>query len=236
MPPADRVSLRNEQRAWLKTRDQTCGITWSKGDRETWFADLLRDYQKTVCVVRLTNERVQSLENYQRTNAIAPPAPVATSGSEPVYDIESHEEKSNGKWYFEVKVDGAAIQKMAEATLFVGVAQSKPEAGAANENGEATGAFLMIRRINKSPDTGTLGFAIDLDNAKLYTSHDGAWEAGAPGSAGGQDLLRGRTYKAFLDSSAAVNQFQKAQALDVNFGERAFIYHIPDGYKALQTR
>ena len=70
----DRTTLRNEQRAWLKTRDQACGITWSKGDREAWFADLLKDYQKTVCVVRLTNARVQALESYQKANKVEPVA------------------------------------------------------------------------------------------------------------------------------------------------------------------
>jgi uncharacterized protein YecT (DUF1311 family) len=238
LSPDNRTALRNEQRAWLKTRDETCGITWSKGDREVWFADLLKDYQKTVCVIRLTNARVQALQSYERTNSVAPAAePTASAGSdgELLYDLESHEPKVKGKWYFEAKVDGAAIQKLAEATLFIGVSQSEPAQGAANEGGQATGTMVMIRRNTKSPDSGTLGFALDLDNAKLYTSRDGAWEGGAPGSAGGLDLLRGRTYKAYLNSSAAVNPFLKAHALELNYGERAFLYHLPDGYKALEA-
>jgi uncharacterized protein YecT (DUF1311 family) len=238
LSPEDRTTLRNEQRAWLKTRDQTCGITWSKGDREAWFADLLQDYQKTVCVVRLTNARVQALGSYQQANRVAPApdrTPAAGSGAELVYDIQSSEPKTKGKWYFEVKVDGAAIQKLAEVTLFIGVEQSQPEQGAANENGQATGSFVMIRRNNKTPDSGTLGFAVDLDNGKLYTSQDGAWEGGGPGTAGGLDLLKGRTYKAYLSSSTAVNQFLKVHSLDLNYGDRGFLYHVPDGYKPLEA-
>ncbi|MGB9467553.1 MAG: lysozyme inhibitor LprI family protein [Candidatus Acidiferrum sp.] len=238
LSPDDRTALRNEQRAWLKTRDQTCGITWSKGDREAWFADLLKDYQKTVCVVRLTNARFQALGNYQRTNSVAPsvePASAAASDGELVYDLESREPKTKGKWYFEVKIDGAAIQKLAEVTFFIGVEQSAPEQGATNENGQATGSFVMIRRNNKTPDSGTLGFAVDLDNGKLYTSQDGAWSGGGPGTAGGLDLLRGRTYKAYLSSSSAVNPFLKAHALELNYGDRAFLYHAPDGYKPLEA-
>jgi uncharacterized protein YecT (DUF1311 family) len=234
----DRTALRNEQRAWLKTRDQSCGITWSKGDREAWFADLLKDYQKTVCVVRLTNARVEALESYQKANRVAPaadPASAASSDGELVYDMQSNEPKTKGKWYFEVKVDGAAIQKLAEVTLFIGVEQSAPEQGAANENGQATGSFVMIRRNNRTPDSGTLGFALDLDNGKLYSSQDGAWSGGAPGSAGGLDLLKGRTYKAYLSSSSAVNQFLKVHALDLNYGDRSFLYHVPDGYKPLEA-
>lgn len=238
LSPEDRITLRNEQRAWLKTRDQTCGITWSKGDREAWFADLLKDHQKTVCVVRLTNSRVQALGDYQKANSVAPaanPALAAGSDGELVYDIQSNEPKTKGKWYFEVKVDGAAIQKLAEVTLFIGVEQSQPEQGAANENGQASGSFVMIRRNNKTPDSGTLGFAMDLDNGKLYASQDGAWEGGGPGTAGGLDLLKGRTYKAYLSSSSAVNQFLKVHALDLNYGDRGFVYHVPDGYKPLEA-
>ena len=93
LPPVDRLTLRNDEREWLKTRDRTCAITWSQGNRAAWFAELLRDYQKTVCVVRLTNDRVTVLNGYQTANAVvaapaprvapvaqaAPPAPAATS-------------------------------------------------------------------------------------------------------------------------------------------------------------
>ncbi len=162
LSPENRTTLRNEQRAWLKTRDQTCGITWSKGDREAWFADLLKDYQKTVCVVRLTNARVQALENYQRTNNVAPaaePVPGGGADGDLVYDLASQEPKTKGKWYFEAKVDGPAIQKLAEVTLFIGISQSAPEQGAANESGSAMGTFVMIRRNTRNPENGTLGFA-----------------------------------------------------------------------------
>jgi uncharacterized protein YecT (DUF1311 family) len=237
LSPEDRITLRNSQRAWLKTRDQECGITWSKGDREAWFADLLKDYQKTVCVVRLTNARVAALASYQQANRVAPvaePAPASGAG-ELVYDLHSNQPKSSGKWYFEVKVDGPAIQRMSEVTLFIGVAQASPASGAANEDGQASGSFVMIRRNNKEPDSGTLGFALDLDNGKLYTSQDGAWDGGAPGTAGGIDILKGRSYKAYLTSSTAVNPFLKAHALELNYGDRGFVYHVPDGYKPLEA-
>ena len=238
LTPDDKTALRNEQRAWLKTRDQQCGITWSKGDREAWFADLLKDYQKTVCVVRLTNARVAALESYQKANKVAPAADSAAASADGdlLYDLHSNQPKTSGKWYFEVKVDGPAIQKLAEVTLFIGVAQSAPAAGAANEDGQASGSFVMIRRNTKDPDSGVLGFALDLDNGKLYTSQDGAWDGGAPGTAGGLDLLRGRTYKAYLNSSTAVNAFLKAHALELNYGDRGFMYHVPDGYKPLEGR
>jgi uncharacterized protein YecT (DUF1311 family) len=235
LSPDDRTTLRNEQRAWIKNRDLACGLTWSKGDREAWLADLLRDYQKTVCVVRLTNERVQALNNYQKSNSVAPSAPAAAaSESSPLYDLITREAKTKGKWYFEVKVDEPAIQKLAEATFSSGVVQAVPETAATNERGGSYGNLITIRRIDKIVELYTLGFAVDLDNGKLYLSKNGSWYGGAPGSSGGLDLMRGRAYKAQLSSSVSINSFLTSHLLDVNFGDREFTYHIPDGYGPLQ--
>jgi uncharacterized protein YecT (DUF1311 family) len=236
LSPDDRVTLRNNQRAWIKTRDQECGLTWSKGDREAWLADLLRDYQKTVCVVRLTNDRVLALYSYQKSNSVAPASPApAGSDSAPLYDLFTREGKTSGKWYFEVKVDEPAIQKVAEATFSAGVLQSAPQAGASNAQGGSYGNLITIRRIDKVVELYTLGFAIDLDNGKLYLSKNGDWYEGKPGSSGGLDLIRGRSYKGELSSSVSINPFLSSHTLDVNFGDRAFAYHLPDGYSPLQS-
>jgi len=234
LSPQDRVTLREEQRAWIKNRDNTCVLTWSKGDREAWLTDLLRDYQKTVCVVRLTNDRVQALYNYQKANAVAPSPLPAAADSTPTYELYTREAKTAGKWYFEVKVDEPAIQKLAEATFSTGVIQTVAAQGASNESGGSYGSLITVRRIDKNVEIYTLGFAADLDNGKLYISNNGNWDAGAPGSSGGMDLLRGRAYKGEFTSSIALNPFLNAHALDVNFGDRAFTYHLPDGYSALQ--
>jgi uncharacterized protein YecT (DUF1311 family) len=235
LSPDDRIALRNDQRAWIKMRDLNCGITWSKGDREAWLADLLRDYQKTVCVVRLTNDRVQALYDYQKSNTVVPAAPAAAaSDSTPVYDLFTREPKTKGKWYFEVKVDEPAIQKLAEATFSAGIFQALPEADATNQRGESVGNLITVRRIDKQVEAYTLGFAADLDNGKLYLSKNGEWDGGAPGSSGGLDLIRGRAYKGELSSSVSINSFLTARILDVNFGDRGFAYHLPDGYSPLQ--
>lgn len=229
----DRTKLRDDQRAWIKSRDKQCNLTWSKGDREAWLADLLKDYQKTVCVVRLTNERVQALNDYQKSNSVAA-APVAADGVS-VYDLFTREPKTKGKWYFEIKVDEPSIQKTAEATFSAGIVQAVAEEGATNPNGFSYGGLITVRRIDKVVESYTLGFAVDLDNAKLYGSKNGSWEGGAPGSSGGLDLIRGRAYKGQLTSSVAINPFLNSHFLDVNFGDRAFAYHLPDGYSPLQA-
>src|SRR5271155_3075636 len=105
LSPDDRSKLREDQRSWIKRRDHTCNITWSKGDREAWMADLLRDYQKTVCVVRFTNERVESLAHYHNSNAVGPAPPPSAEESAALYDPSTAQSPATGKWYFEIKLD-----------------------------------------------------------------------------------------------------------------------------------
>jgi uncharacterized protein YecT (DUF1311 family) len=235
LSPDDRIALRNDQRAWIKMRDQECGLTWSKGDREAWLADLLRDYQKTVCVVRFTNDRVQALYQYQKSNSISPAAPAAASDATPVYDLFTLERKTNGKWYFEATVDEPGIQKLADATFSIGVLQLVIENGVVNKQGTMGGSLITIRRTDKNVARHALGYAIDLDNGKLYVRKNGEWENGAPGSSGGLNLTLGRPSLGILYSSVAIDSLLKSHLLDINFGDRAFAYHMPDGYSPLQA-
>src|SRR6266436_5456643 len=185
LSPADRLTLRNDQRSWLKMRDQN-----------------------TVCVVRLTNDRVQTLYDSQKSNAVlTSPAPAVASDSAPVYDLFTHEPKAKGKWYFEIRVDEPAIQRLAEATFSTGVVQAVADEAATNERGGSYGSLITIRRIDKNVELYTLGYALDLDNGKLYISINGEWDGGAPGSSGGLDLIRGRAYKGELSSSVSINPF-----------------------------
>jgi uncharacterized protein YecT (DUF1311 family) len=235
LSPGDRVTLRNDQRAWIKMRDENCGLTWSKGDREAWLGDLLKDYQKTVCVVRFTNDRVQALYGYQKSNSVAPAAPAAAAGSDtaPVYDLFTREHKTKGKWYFEVTVDEPGIQRLADATFSVGVLQLVVENGVVNKQGTMNGSLITIRRTD-SVSRYALGYAIDLDNAKLYARKNGEWEGGVPGSSGGLNLTLGRESIGILSSSVPLDTFLKSHLLDVNFGERGFAYNLPDGYSPLK--
>lgn len=234
LPPDDRIALRNDQRAWIKMRDQECGLTWSKGNREAWLTDLLRDYQKTVCVVRFTNDRVQTLYRYQKSNSISPTAPATAADAPPVYDLFTQEQKTRGKWYFEATVDEPAIQKLADATFSVGVLQLVIENGVVNKHGTMSGTLITIRG-TKTVARYALGYAIDLDNGKLYVRMNGEWNGGVPGSSGGINLTLGRESIGILSSSVAIDSFLKSHLLDVNFGDRAFAYHIPDGYSPLQA-
>jgi uncharacterized protein YecT (DUF1311 family) len=148
----EKTQLRTAQRDWLKRRDAECGLTWSRGSRQTWLQDLLRDYQKTVCVVRLTDERVNDLTHYSST----PPTPAAPAASAPtptavepagddVYDMFSSMTRQSGKWYYEVRIHVGQVAKSAEASLFIGTTAST-----AGHDGSGVGTLLSIRRKDTS--------------------------------------------------------------------------------------
>ena len=76
-----------------------------------------------------------------------------------------------------------------------------------------------------------VGFALDLEAGKLYVRRNGAWPRGVPGSSGGMDLKLGRTYRCGADSTALVAPLVEKGFLQLNFGEKAFSYSMPDGYR-----
>jgi uncharacterized protein YecT (DUF1311 family) len=45
-----KVRLRDEQRAWLKSRDKTCKLSNKESDREKWLQSILANQDQTVCV------------------------------------------------------------------------------------------------------------------------------------------------------------------------------------------
>jgi hypothetical protein len=69
---------------------------------------------------------------------------------------------------------------------------------------------FACRRIDKNLDPHAFGFALDLDNGRLYISESGVGHDGDPGSAGGDSLIPGRGYRMMLTSSVAVNEFLRS--------------------------
>jgi len=57
---AGQARLRSEQRAWIRERDATCGVTPSGGGRE-WLKRLAQDAERTECVIRVTRDRIKLL-------------------------------------------------------------------------------------------------------------------------------------------------------------------------------
>ncbi|MBF0537881.1 MAG: DUF1311 domain-containing protein [Nitrospirae bacterium] len=217
-------SLRKQQRSWLKTRDAACKLDSKESDRQKWLQKIMTDRQKTLCVVRFTNKRVNELEAYKADVKSMPSASDSyetTSNKEDYYDIVSKKSHSKGKWYFEVKYNRAKINKK-EGNVVLNIETGSPELN--------TGSTIYIRRKEVYDDSYVnAGIGVDLDNGKVYIRENGKWLA-TPGSAEGIDIKLGREYVGRLEASSALNELIVDKAIVVNFGAAAFDYSMPDGY------
>jgi uncharacterized protein YecT (DUF1311 family) len=226
-----RLSLRAEQRAWIKDRDMACSLDNKETDREKWYQALLRDYGKTVCVTRYTRARTAALKSMLdgSASAVTPKHAqhdTSTKGrinKEETYDHKKPTKHATGKWYFELAVDYAKVVEI-EPTVFM--------AGVSDED-VAMGLLDSVRKKDAAKAPMRYGIALDLDNGKLYQSRNGEWIKGEPGSNQGIDIKLGRDYYGILLCVCDTLQpYIEARAFIPNFGDNPMSYAPPAGYRA----
>jgi hypothetical protein len=202
-----------------------------KQPRERYRA-LLTDYRKTVCVTRYTRQRTAELERMLAKLSPQPqgkPAPAeepkqpAISHTQADYRVLSKENKEKGRWYLEIAVNSGGIAKFSPTALFLGCAEEK--------GGDTFGTLVHVRGSDTLLPVIRFGFALDLEGGKLYVRKNGTWTSGMPGSSGGLDLKLGRAYRCGTDSTALVAPLVEKGFLQVNLGEKAFAYSMPDSYR-----
>jgi uncharacterized protein YecT (DUF1311 family) len=223
-----KTKLRNEQRDWLKARDVICDLDSKESNREKWLRAILADHKKTVCVTRFTRNRTQELDQIlaKTEGRTLPPAPSPTLPLRDLqkkeqYEVYSNSRHSSGKWYYEVYLDREQIASKVEVTFSIGFEETRSNIG----------NLVHVRRNYRGPSITRLGLALDLDNGKYYSTWNGAWRNGAPGTAEGLDVKLGRTYTARIVSSVVLDDFLKHGLVRVNFGDRPFEYPLPPGYR-----
>ena len=255
LSPQGQSDLRHEEIGWIKARAQACRVDTKEPDRDKWIANLLKDFDKTVCVVRFTQRRIAQLRAQQAALAgsapglpaalpplavppasiPAPPVASETASTPPeaaivaptanIYELDAQRSVSHGKWYFEAALDRGEIAKTASAAVFIGV--KGPDAN-------ASGSLQTIHPNKVGEPKVNIGVAVDLDNGKIYLRFNGAWRV-EPGSAAGADLKLGRPYRAALTSSVPLGPYLIGGLVDVNLGQRGFVYAVPDGYQPMDT-
>lgn len=224
-----RTTLRTEQRTWISDRTVRCGLDKTIADREAWIQDILKNYAKTACVVDMTRKRIRTLESLSTNSPVSPPTPPAIEPSKEAaaesglaYDGRRVTVHTTGKWYFEFALNRRAIAEIIPTLIVMGV----------NDREAISGTMINITGREADSSTVRIGIAADFDNGKLYIRENGAWQRGTPGSSEGSDLKLGRTYySSFLIS--AVDQralLLSSGAFVPNFGDKPFVYAIPDGY------
>jgi uncharacterized protein YecT (DUF1311 family) len=236
------ADLRHQEIMWIKARASACQIDLKEHDREKWLADVMRDYSRTVCVVRFTDRRVSELRAQiaalaDASQPASPGLPATAPAGGPaalpaldtraadadVYDLVAQRQVTTGKWYFEVTMQVGEMAQTSAASIFIGAQ------GLGFSN---VGTLVTVRRHDLGTGPRSIGVALDLDDGKLYLRVNGAWQA-LPGSATGLDLKLGRPYVAKLSSSVSLTPYLDRSMVDMNLGQHAFTYAVPDGYSPL---
>lgn len=210
------ITLRNEQREWLKIRDQSCKLDSRETNREKWFQKILKDPYQTVCVVRFTDARIEELKAYNPRQDL-----IAEDYSAADYEFISDQGYSKGKYYFEVEVNTPQIARKQEVSLYIGVTSDLMQSG----------WTVNVRKYMTGDGKNIVGIGFDLDNGKIYTMQDGIWRD-EPGGNTGLDLKLGRKYYALVSSSVSLKALQNQKQVKINLGQEKFNYAIPRGYRA----
>jgi uncharacterized protein YecT (DUF1311 family) len=239
-----KIALRDQQRAWLKSRDKACTLDNKEPDREKWLEAILTDESKTVCVVRYTFARVGELDELLKQAGgassdlpAAPQAPKFADETAPspipawnrfIYSDEDYQLRSNvshdrGKWYFEMQIDGGRIALLGDVLLTVGFRAAAPQQGGVIH-------LVNIRHTHTDMPVVHVGFAIDLDNGAVNARNNGVWSQ-PPGSAGSSEVKLNRAYQVFLEGSSPLDSLVRRELVTINLGEKPFEYAIPDGYR-----
>jgi len=227
---SDRLVLRLTQRSWIEARDKICELDTKETNRDRWYQALLEDYPKTVCVTKFTRKRIKELKAMlaQGSPVLMPQASASTTSTSQTdtgkaYDGGERRPHSSGKWYYELTVDYPAALDIEPIILYAGAK--------AKERKKLIGVMYDVSERERFRGIVTFGFAIDLDNGRLYYSRNGEWLNGEPGSNQGKHLKLGeKYYAAFGVSADNIDRFFKKGAIVPRLGDGPMKYSLPSGY------
>ena len=150
---------------------------------------------------------------------------------------------TSGKWYWEQTMttnqytySGICNQKFLPNFNSLFPSQSVNSWAYLSSNGNAYydqggASAITVALTTMASGGGTLGFALDLDNQKLWFSLNGTWMGGGSPTAGTNaaftNLTAGDTYFPCADVYSTSSSF--------NFGQKTFVYGAPAGYRSLNT-
>jgi hypothetical protein len=141
---------------------------------------------------------------------------------------------SSGKWYWECYMDEGTA-----TTIGVALDSVSLTTGGAGSNSYvyySTGTYYNSGSSTGSPSSFATGdlisVAFDADTGKLWFAKNGTWQSSGDPGAGtnpAMTLTTGLTYFPLVGDSGGASQSQ----VTANFGQRAFAYTAPSGFKAL---
>jgi len=147
---------------------------------------------------------------------------------------------TSGKWYAEITIASALSASASMGIAIYNQAALPTVNGTASRgyfyNGQKYSNGTLANYGTSFTNGDVIGIAIDLDNAKLWFSKNGTWQASGDPVAG--------TNAAYTDLGTTSTWFITVQTggatggatCHANFGQRAFSYTAPSGFKALCTQ
>jgi hypothetical protein len=165
----------------------------------------------------------------------------ATWNSNNGHSIRSTMSVSSGKWYWEfTNVNNLSCGVIQQQLKIV------PQTGSLwpGSDGFGVGGSFAYRADNGNKTTNSvgtaygasftttdvIGCALDMDNGKIWWSKNGVWQASGDPAAGTNEAYSGLS-GVFSPAWGYINP--GANTLTTNFGQRAFAYTAPTGFKAL---
>jgi hypothetical protein len=151
--------------------------------------------------------------------------------------VKSTVKVASGKWYWELTTTNTlgnfgALVDGATESYYPGY--SSADGIAYNYVGTVYRTGSVIQTYSSFTTNDVIGVALDLDNGKIFFSKNGTWQGSSDPAAGTNPAastgISGKTWAA-----AAGNNNAAAATSSVNFGQRAFAYTPPSGFKALNT-
>lgn len=256
------AAITKAQSDWRKNRDVSCALDTRVRSRKDWLTYVASDATRTDCVLKITQKRVEELEQMQ-TQLGTTPVFAEVTPKEGKFTLVSGQVKSDspsssdsqqksvqshrsGKYYFEVLIDEAVISGKMKSDLKFLVSDDKQWTGASYE---IQNRDLILNLKNKTTITivggnmgeyrlpkVVIGVAADLDASRLYFHRDGVWFNGAiPGDPKGVELKGGGDFRAVLSSSVKLSTLKDKGIVKVNFGGAPFEKQLPAGYSGFDS-
>lgn len=224
LAPAEFAKLKSDQIAWIRERNNVCKLSSDDTRGEYWFSKILKNPTKSTCVMRYSKARVVELNGM-----IEKQKSLISIASHPPQDYIHYSEVAHehGLWYFEVLVNVGEIARTTPVDVTSSCRPSNP-----NEYLPSVGFHTTYKPMVNITGENLIGLAVDLNKGKLYSSMNGIWQHGKPGSSDGMDISLGRTWRCGIQSNEPVENLLKRKFIEVNFGGKPFVYAPPPEYKA----
>lgn len=236
-PAQAKSRVEASQQAFIDERDSACRIDSRAISRAQWFAKMQTSYNGVLCEMRYTHARTGQLRKLLA--ALGQASQQQALGAARLkfrlvnedYQLISPDMHRHGRWYLEIKVNGAALADLhgADSAAF--------RMACGNPLEHKGKAWLAYTTSHASHGPAVYRLALDLERGRIYFGHGGKWLNGTPRVSGSDALYRkGMGSTCSVITTERIADLLASGALDVNFGQHPFAYAPPKSFKPFLAR